>query len=209
MSNELKVDLTPVAELYAESLKEHGAQSIGVGWPGPDQHRLRFDKLTSVIEPTDKPITINDLGCGYGALYDYLVEKRIQIKHFHGYDISKDMLREAEKRLPKEGITLHASSGLRHTADYSFASGIFNVCFKENENVWLEYIEQTLTDMNEHSIRGFAFNLLSTYVDYRRDHLFYGDPLYFFDFCKRKFPRFVALLHDYPLYEWTITVRKA
>lgn len=208
MSSKTDVDLTPVANLYTQSLRTHGAQSIGVGWPDPDQHRLRFDKLTTVIEPTGGPLTINDLGCGYGALYDYLVERKIQIKHFHGYDISEEMLREAEKRLPKEKVTLHASSKLCEAADYTFASGIFNVRFRESENAWLEYIEQTLADMNEHSIRGFAFNLLSTYVDYRRDHLFYGDPLYFFDFCKRKFSRFVTLLHDYPLYEWTITVRK-
>ena len=38
--------------------------------------------------------------------------------------------------------------------------------------------------------------------------LFYGDPLLFFDFCKRNFSRNVALLHDYGLYDFTILVRK-
>ena len=41
-----------------------------------------------------------------------------------------------------------------------------------------------------------------------RPHLHYGDPLWFFDWCKRKYSRNVALLHDYDLYDFTIIVRK-
>ena len=57
---------------------------------------------------------------------------------------------------------------------------------------------------------GFAFNALSLYSDpdRRRPDLYYADPLYWFDHCKRRYCRFVALLHDYPLYEFTILVRK-
>ena len=56
-------------------------------------------------------------------------------------------------------------------------------------------------------MKALAFNLLSTYVDWQEPHLFYGDPLFWFDHCKRNYSRQVALLHDYPLYEWTIVVR--
>jgi len=55
---------------------------------------------------------------------------------------------------------------------------------------------------------GFAFNCVSHYVDYRVPTLYYADPLRFFDHCKRRYSRFVSLLHDYPLYEFTILVRK-
>ena len=62
--------------------------------------------------------------------------------------------------------------------------------------------------MAEQSRIGFSFNLLTSYVDWEEDHLYYGDPGVFFEYCKRKHSRFVTLLHDYPLYEWTIAVRK-
>ena len=42
----------------------------------------------------------------------------------------------------------------------------------------------------------------------QRPDLFFGDPLFFFDYCKRNFARNVALLHDYDLYDFTILVRK-
>ena len=58
--------------------------------------------------------------------------------------------------------------------------------------------------------RGFAFNCLTAYADpaLMRDDLFYADPAAYFDLCKRRYSREVALLHDYGLYEFTIIVRK-
>ncbi|HAW53355.1 MAG TPA: SAM-dependent methyltransferase, partial [Flavobacteriales bacterium] len=44
--------------------------------------------------------------------------------------------------------------------------------------------------------------------DRKRPDLYYGDPCFFFDYCKRNFSRNVALLHDYNLYDFTILVRK-
>jgi hypothetical protein len=41
-----------------------------------------------------------------------------------------------------------------------------------------------------------------------RPDLYYADPRAIFDHCKRTFSRWVALLHDYGLYEFTILVRK-
>lgn len=208
MNDKKKVNLSPIANLYAGSLKKYGAQSVGVGWPDPGSHKLRFDKLVSVVDQHSTGISINDLGCGYGALYEYLIDSGVSVSHYRGYDISKEMLLEAEKRLPHEYTELLDSPELNKSADYSFASGIFNVRFEENEKKWLEYIKRTLANINNFSSKGFAFNLLSTYVDYRKEHLFYGDPLFFFDYCKKEFSPYVSLLHDYPLFEWTITVRK-
>jgi len=42
-----------------------------------------------------------------------------------------------------------------------------------------------------------------------RDYLYYGDPCFYFDLCKRSYSRQVALMHDYGLYEFTLLVRKA
>jgi hypothetical protein len=41
-----------------------------------------------------------------------------------------------------------------------------------------------------------------------RPDLYYADPLFLFDYCKTKFSTLVSLIHDYPLYEFTILVRK-
>lgn len=202
-----KPDLTSVAQLYEDSLVEHGLSSKAVGWPDDASHRLRFAKLATVIDVEQGPVTINDLGCGYGAFWNHLQEANVRVSHFRGYDISPRMVKRARERIPTAEFSV--GDRLTETADYSFACGIFNVRLDRSEEDWRKHIEGTIDNLNAYSTRGFAFNLLSTYVDFRRSHLFYGDPLHFFHLCKTRYARRVALLHDYPLYEWTITVAKA
>ena len=44
--------------------------------------------------------------------------------------------------------------------------------------------------------------------EFMRPDLYYADPRFLFDYCKRKLSRHVALLHDYGLYEFTVLVRQ-
>jgi len=66
--------------------------------------------------------------------------------------------------------------------------------------------------MNSLCSKGFSFNMLTGYSDAdrmaQRPDLYFGDPLFYFDYCKRNFSRNVALLHDYGLYDFTVLVRK-
>jgi len=57
--------------------------------------------------------------------------------------------------------------------------------------------------VNRVSRKGFASNFLTKYSDLEkvRPHLYYADPLFLFDYCKRNFSRNVALLNDYDLYD--------
>jgi hypothetical protein len=93
---------------------------------------------------------------------------------------------------------------------YTVASGIFNVKLLTTAPEWESYILKTLESINRLSERGFAFNILTKYSDqeFMRPDLYYADPLFLFDYCKTTFSRFVSLIHDYPLYEFTILVRK-
>jgi hypothetical protein len=94
--------------------------------------------------------------------------------------------------------------------DFAVASGIFNVKLDQAEDAWRAYIGATLDAMHRATTSGFAFNCLTSYsdADKMRPNLHYADPCELFDFCKRRFSRNVALLHDYGLYEFTILVRK-
>jgi hypothetical protein len=38
--------------------------------------------------------------------------------------------------------------------------------------------------------------------------LYYGDPCFLFDYCKRHFSKNIVLLHDYNLYDFTLIERK-
>jgi hypothetical protein len=207
---ELSDALAGVEALYTANLAAHGTSSASVGWPDPDAQRLRFDKLAYAIavDPPTEPITVNDWGCGYGAMFRYLDERPdVTLDGYTGYDISADMLGAARKFVDDPRAAWIEYPQVTEDADFSFVSGTFNVRMKASEESWRTYVEDTLRLLAERSRRGFAFNLLTSYVDWRQDDLFYGDPAHFFRFCRENISRYVTLLHDYPLYEWTIAVR--
>jgi len=107
-------------------------------------------------------------------------------------------------------ISFTTDGGSLQPADYVIASGIFNVKLQTPDAAWQGYVTETLERIERLARRGFAFNALSLYSDpeKRRTDLHYADPLALFDYCKRRFSPRVALLHDYPLWEFTILVRR-
>lgn len=134
---------------------------------------------------------------------DYLLKKGIKVKTYNGYDISEEMLKKAKENLNNlyGKLNFLKESLITTKSDYTFVSDTFNVKFKMSKDNWKSFIIEKLNNINENSSKGFSFNLLTKYVDWEEDHLFYGDPLFFFDYCKRNFSRNVNLIHDYKLYE--------
>lgn len=202
--------LTEIASYYSAKLAEHGATPRGVDWNSEAGQLLRFEKLVHVIQPADG-FSVNDLGCGYGALYDYL-DSRFGTFSYVGCDISTAMLHSAQQRLAhRSNARFELAAMPPETADYGIASGIFNVRQRRSDAEWQTYLEQTLAVLNRTSRKGFAFNCLTSYADSAkmRPELYYANPCALFDLCKRRFSPHVALLHDYDLYEFTILIRLA
>jgi SAM-dependent methyltransferase len=200
--------LDSVREYYTAKIEEYGPTPEGVDWNSLESQQLRFEQLAKVCDAS-LPFSINDYGCGYGALVDYLVGKGYAF-HYHGFDISDRMIDKAEE-LHQElsGCQFTTDGSTLRVADYTVASGIFNVKLRNRDDEWREHVLSTLHTIAELSDLGFAFNALTIYSDpeFMRPDLFYADPLHLFDYCKRNFSRFVTVLHDYPLYEFTILVR--
>ncbi len=201
--------LTEIAGYYSAKLVEHGANAKGVDWSSEASQLLRFEQLTKVIGPADG-FSVNDLGCGYGALYDFL-RSRHRSFSYTGCDVSTVMVAAAQARHHgTDQVRFVLASEPPEIADYGVASGIFHVRLARTSSEWRRYIEATLDVMHRTSRHGFSFNCLTTYsdADKMRGDLYYADPCRIFDYCKRRYSRHVALLHDYGLYEFTILVRK-
>ena len=197
-------DFEPHLSFYRRLLETHGPTPQAVSWRTKESQDLRFEKLLAVVgDDTRHPLVINDLGCAYGPFFHFLKERAIPVRRYHGYDISQEML-AALSSVSSSRIEAIESCRVTRDADYSFASGVFNLRFDVPDDRWRRYVRSLVLGLAQHSRRGFTFNLLSTYSDYQEEHLFYGDPLEWFDWCKREITPRVMLLHDYPLYEWTI-----
>ena len=202
-------ELENVKKYFSDKLNAHGATHLGVDYNSTESQEARFFQLIKVID-TSRKYSLLDFGCGYGGMYDYLVRLGHNL-HYVGYDIAESMI--------AKGRELHAGNpDCRFTSDiqevspvdYAVVSGTFNMKLGADSEPWTEIILNALQQMNARATKGLAFNMLTKYsdADRMRPDLYYGDPCFFFDYCKRNFSRNVALLHDYNLYDFTILVRK-
>jgi SAM-dependent methyltransferase len=195
-----------VERYYSGRFAEHGANARGVDWNGAESQELRFAKLLEIVQGPGR-FSLNDYGCGYGALVGFLERSGLDAE-YTGFDLAPAMLDHGLASYP--GTRFVSSEDELNLADYTVASGIFNVRLDVPADTWTEYVLETVDRLAALSRRGFAFNMLTSYSDKDRlrDDLYYGDPAFYFDHCKRRYARNVALLHDYGLYEFTLLVRK-
>jgi SAM-dependent methyltransferase len=209
----MKEVIDKLNEFYKEQINLYGSTPQGVNWKDEHAQEIRFVQLLKILNDEKGNFSINDLGCGYGALVEFMQKNSYQNFQFYGYDLSEDMIQQAQNTYKQ-----YANTEFKHiqeanemeAADYCVASGIFNKKLELKESAFLSYILETLEIMNEKSRKGFAFNMLTSYSDKdkQREDLYYTSPTFIFDYCMRNFSRNVALLHDYKAYDFTILVRK-
>lgn len=200
---------------YYAARSSDGDASVQVGWKNRQAQENRFAQIAKVVpEGFEAPFSVNDLGCGLGDFAGYLEASGFSDFSYRGYDMSDAMLSGARAangaRKATEFFKIRSFEDMQE-ADFTVASGIFNLRFTIPEHEWLYYVLDAIGTMNARSKSGFSFNVLSKYSDasHMRSELYYADPSFLFDYCKRNFSRNVALLHDYNEYDFTVIVRKA
>ena len=202
--------LQAAATHFSLVFNESGETGRGVDWSSDASQQSRFAPLCTVID-AEGACSINDLGCGYGALVEHLARTRGAFT-YHGCDVSATMIAAARARYAGQAhLCFSIAAHFDQPADYTLASGILHKRFGRSDAEMAEYVLRTLTMMDRASVRGFAFNAFSLHADARnrRDDLYYADPCALVAHCLRCYSPRIALLHDAEPLDFTIVVRKS
>jgi ubiquinone/menaquinone biosynthesis C-methylase UbiE len=110
---------TAVAEVYRQIAGEYDERIPGV--TGLDERFAEAELAFTLdrVEPTD---SVLDIGCGTGRFTLPLARKAASVV---GFDISADMLRQADQKLAEAGLTVDLRQG--DMAEMPFEDGQFNV----------------------------------------------------------------------------------
>jgi len=201
--------LEKVRDYYSGTLARHGPTPLGVDWPSAASQYLRFVQLLKICDFA-KPFTLNDLGCGYGALLGYF-----ELRHpgasiaYHGVDVSPQMV-EAGRSLwlrRKPATEFSVGSECRTPADYSVASGIFNVRLGCPTGEWEAYVGSVLRGLRENSKVGFSVNFMLPARAASEESLYGTLPERWIDFCERELACTTEQVAAYGLREFTLLAR--
>ncbi len=188
------------ALLYNERYRKFGRDIRTVGWSNGRDQVMRFDVLFRGLDPRGK--TILDVGCGLGDLVPYLERRTGGDFNYIGIDVAGELVQDA--RATHGGSNCEFSMGDIFSielpqVDISVLSGALSLKRDGIET----YARDTLRQMIKLSRVAAGLNFLTSYVDFEAPHNQHYQPEKVFSWAKECSKR-VNLIHDYPLYEFTI-----
>jgi SAM-dependent methyltransferase len=203
--------LTPVALAYERRLKRFGDTPKGVFWKNAEWQRRRYEILVRIFDDAanEGGVTIHDFGCGYGALFDFLVDHpAMRSSSYIGTDMCKGMVETASERIddPRALFVRHLTA--TETADFTFVSGTFNMHMGADTEEWATYVRESLLRLWKRTRRGLAFNLLSISASEKYDGLYYATPEDYLEFAREHMDPSAELIVEPPLPDFTIFARK-
>jgi SAM-dependent methyltransferase len=182
-----------------------------VDWSSRATQELRFLQLLKLCD-FSTPFSLDDLGCGYGALLQYLDDHHATAQvDYLGIDLSAAMLVQARKLWrDRPGVRFRAGRRSPRVADYCVASGAFNVKLQARRADWEALVEETLRDMHARCTRGFAVNFLAPVPPHlpQARQLYRCEPQRWIEFCERALHTQVRLIGGYGLPEYTLVAHR-
>lgn len=180
-----------IKEHYQKLLAEYGDSPQATQYSDRETQELRFDYLVQIDDLNGKLIL--DFGCGTAHLATYLKSKGVKFDYI-GVDIVPEFLEIAKQKHPEFRFgSLEDFQDI--SVDYAFVCGVFNNKMADNQ----KFYQDTIKTLFEKSKQGISFNMMSSYVDYYDDNLFYEKPENVFAFAKNHITPFVVLRNDYQI----------
>lgn len=211
-SDYLGVIARDVTCYYDGTLADHGPTPRGVDWSCKPTQELRFIKLLRICT-FKSACSINDLGCGYGALREFLRQRHRHASiDYLGVDLSESMVAAARARwghLPQ--TRFETTSALPRVADYSVASGLFNVRLNHADSEWEPWVAAILRTLHAASRLGFAVNFLAPPQpgEASPSALYRPAVDQWANYCEEALGATVERITGYGMREYTLLVRKA
>lgn len=199
-------------EHYKQKFNEFGARPEGVDWGIKyEDFILRFQKMINLIKYDDNAIqrpTLLDVGCGYGAMVDFISQIGIDV-NYSGLDVVEEMIHYARKKYPTKTFLNGNFLQIDNVQyDYIICNGILTQKLTSSISEMDVFAKQIIHKMYNICNRGIAFNIMSDKVNYMVDNLYYKNPIEMFAMCLSELSGKVMIDHSYKLYEYTIYVYK-
>lgn len=138
-------------KFYTAAIKKHGNSSKGVHWNSIHSQQTRFKVLLSYIK--DEDFSLVDAGCGFGDLYFYLQEKKVDFSLYTGLDLCDSMVSIAKEKTEQKILQSDICRDILPKADYYICSGAMNILTRFDTYLFIR-------NCYEASKKGFVFNLL-------------------------------------------------
>jgi SAM-dependent methyltransferase len=194
-------DTRIIRRFYEGQYKTYGYDPRSLGWIAGSQ-QTRFRELAAIGDL--EGCSILDVGCGFGDLYGYLLDRGINV-NYTGVDLSPDFLDIARMVYPDAEFFMadFENGTIRGKFDWAFESGAFSLKLSDNKML----IRNSLKKMFKMVKKGMAADFLSSKAAIKDGSLYYQDPDELREFCCTLSER-VVIKNDYRPAEFCVYIYK-
>ena len=196
---------------YQNVYKIHGATSKGVDWKNKYQTVKRYSTFLDLIEKTNnKNLSLLDVGCGYGAFYDFIKKKSEKKIDYLGVDLVEEMIVHAQNEYGEKKFSAIDFFELDREKKFDFviANGLFTQKFDFSNDQMIKFLKKSFIKLHTLSFKAFIFNVLSENVDYKNPKNFYISNDEIIDFLLDKDSVTIDKFENKNLYETFYIVQK-
>jgi 2-polyprenyl-3-methyl-5-hydroxy-6-metoxy-1,4-benzoquinol methylase len=198
-------------EHYSGTFQQYGPTSKGVDWGRTADLELRYEKMLNVVlRDTAQPVSLLDVGCGYGGLWQYISEQKLQL-NYTGIDVCENMIGWAKEN--QRGAEFLHGDMLSYQAqkpfDYIVANGVLTQKLDVSIEAMNLFTQKFVKAIFNQCRVGIAFNIMTTKVNFMVPNLYYRNPAEFMAWCMAEITPWVKIDHAYGLYEYTTYLYKA
>ncbi len=163
---------------YRNRLATKGSTAQGVFWRSQSSQFARFDALLSLMRQLrgNKPTSIADIGCGYGAMLDFInASSNFRHIEYWGVDINRAMIAACHQKFPTQTGIFSIGNKPAGMVDFCLFSGTFNLTHSDNPTIWSNYIFSSLERCMKHTRYGLILNLLCAPKAKIQKQIFYAN----------------------------------
>lgn len=195
---------------YESCLEKYGDTHKGVDWPDEQDVYARYKVMLDVISPAvSGNVSLLDFGCGASHLYEYILNNKLDFIQYSGLDLSEKFVDLSRRKYPNiQFFCLDILDDQIHlpSFDYIVMNGVFTEKRDLSFDEMFSYFKRVVRRIFAYTRIGFAFNVMSSHVDWERDDLFHLPLDVLADFLIEELTRDFVIRNDYGLYEYTTYV---
>ena len=196
------------SKLYQDMFDKHGPSVNAVASGDQIYKNLRYKKIINLFSD-DADFSVHDVGFGLGHFWEYMQRELSGTRILYsGSEVTEQFVSYCKAHYPEMDFRFRdlADGPFEDKYDYLVFGGTFYHLAETPSQDFQKYIFSLIENAFSMSRRGVSFNLITEYVDYRRNDLFYCSMPKLLEFLNSRLSRFFTIHHNYPLYEYTVCV---
>ena len=200
-----------ISNIYKSRFYKYLNTPKGVFWNSKLSQDLRLNIILDKITNNHPPsmISIGDVGCGYGRLFEIIKERKLDNKvQYSGFDINKEMILFCKNQKRFKKGTFGISTCPSQNVDYVVMSGTYNLTPINSVEMWEDYILENLKSNWNYAKKALIFNCLVNQERRIKKKLYYTELFWMKRICENNFGNFECVKHNLLPNDITIIVKK-